>query len=50
LFHKVPEEKREFVLSLIRAAIDNLWLFFWLVLLYHRLSILVIFHHSFYFS
>jgi transcriptional regulator with XRE-family HTH domain len=24
LFHKVPEEKREFVLSLIRAAIDNL--------------------------
>ena len=23
LFHKVPEEKREFVLSLIRAAIDN---------------------------
>jgi transcriptional regulator with XRE-family HTH domain len=24
LFHKVPEEKREFVLSLIRATIDNL--------------------------
>ena len=24
LFYKVPEEKREFVLSLIRAAIDNL--------------------------
>lgn len=24
LFHQVPEEKREFVLSLIRAAIDNL--------------------------
>jgi transcriptional regulator with XRE-family HTH domain len=24
LFHKVPEEKREFVLSLIQAAIDNL--------------------------
>lgn len=24
LFHKVPEEKREFLLSLIRAAIDNL--------------------------
>lgn len=24
LFHKVPEEKREFLLSIIRAAIDNL--------------------------
>lgn len=24
LFHKVPQEKREFILSLIRAAIDNL--------------------------
>lgn len=24
LFHKVPEEKREFVLSLIQATIDNL--------------------------
>ena len=24
LFHKVPEEKREFVLSMIRAAIDTL--------------------------
>lgn len=24
LFHKVPEEKRELVLSMIRAAIDNL--------------------------
>ena len=24
LFHKVPKEKREFVLSMIRAAIDNL--------------------------
>lgn len=24
LFHKVPKEKREFVLSLIRATIDNL--------------------------
>ena len=24
LFHRVPEEKREFVLSMIRAAIDNL--------------------------
>ncbi len=24
LFHKVPEEKREFVLSVIRAAIENL--------------------------
>ena len=24
LFHKVPEDKREFVLSLIRSAIDNL--------------------------
>ena len=24
LFHKVPEEKREFVLSMIRAAVDNL--------------------------
>jgi transcriptional regulator with XRE-family HTH domain len=24
LFHKVPEEKREFVLSMIRAAINNL--------------------------
>ena len=24
LFHKVPEEKREFVLSMIRAAIENL--------------------------
>ena len=24
LFHKVPKEKREFVLSIIRAAIDNL--------------------------
>lgn len=24
LFHQVPEEKREFVLSLIQAAIDNL--------------------------
>ena len=24
LFHKVPEEKREFVLSLIRMTIDNL--------------------------
>ena len=24
LFYKVPEEKREFVLSMIRAAIDNL--------------------------
>lgn len=23
LFHKVPEDKREFVLSLIRSAIDN---------------------------
>lgn len=24
LFHKVPEEKRELVLSMIRAAVDNL--------------------------
>ena len=24
LFHKVPKEKREFILSMIRAAIDNL--------------------------
>ena len=24
LFHKIPEEKRELVLSMIRAAIDNL--------------------------
>lgn len=24
LFHKIPEEKREFVLSMIRAAVDNL--------------------------
>ena len=24
LFHKVPEEKRELILSMIRAAIDNL--------------------------
>jgi transcriptional regulator with XRE-family HTH domain len=24
LFHKVPKEKREFVLSMIRAAVDNL--------------------------
>ena len=24
LFHKVPKEKRELVLSMIRAAIDNL--------------------------
>jgi hypothetical protein len=26
LFHKVPEEKREFVLSLIQTTIDNLQL------------------------
>lgn len=24
LFHKIPQEKREFILSMIRAAIDNL--------------------------
>ena len=24
LFHKVPEDKREFVLSMIRSAVDNL--------------------------
>ena len=29
LFHKLPKEKREFVLSMIRAAIDNLWWYLW---------------------